>query len=541
MDNRMDFAPCGYIKLTPQGIIKEVNYTFLAMTGYGHEDLLEMHFESFLSLASKIIFHSLFFPQVCLKGGIDELYLTIKNKNKEEMSVLLIGNMGENNKGETVDCVIVRADKRDNYEEELQDIKERLEEAYITENKLRKLFETTLFSINEGLIVTDNDGAITIINDLAEAYTGWSKKLALGKKIDQVLNCISSTSKEKRSDIVPELLKSGKKKETFDQLILISKDGTEKYISGTVGAIVSMDGKTSGVVFSFRDITKEYLQEKEIDSFLNINMEMLCVIDQNGNFHKINKKFEKILGYTSDDIIGKNFLLFVHPEDILATSEEIRNSCNSKEISVFTNRYQCKDGAYKYIEWYRQFVAGRYTYSSARDVTEKMEKEAQLLNIAVRDELTGLYNRHFLVSYLKNEIEKAEAEDQPMTMAILDLDQFKLVNDTWGHPVGDEQLKHTAKTILRVIRSTDLLVRYGGEELVIIMEKTNIDDAKIVLEKIRMAIENNQYPITGRQTVSIGAAERAKSELFVDWYKRADQALYHAKNRGRNRVICSNQ
>lgn len=536
MDNRMNFAPCGYITLNNQGIIKEINQTFTNMTGFESVDILEKHFESNLPIASKIMFHSLFLPQIQLNGRIEELYLIFKHKSGEEIPVLLMGNRCEGN-SELIDCIIIRMRKRDDYEKELQNIKKKLEDAYKIETNLRKLFETTLFSINEGIIVTDNEGKITIMNSLAEEYTGWAKEAALDQTFHEVFHGINSKTREPQLDIVKKILEVEGKNDTFDEIILVSKSGEERYISGTVATMKDKDGKILGVVSSFRDITKEYLQEKEIDSFLNVNMEMLCVTDENGNYHKINKKFESILGYSLEDLIGKNLMSFVHNDDVTDTLELIKNSDDSSELTVITNRYLCKDGTYKYIEWYRQPVAGKYIYSTARDVTEKIKKEEQLLKIAIKDELTGLYNRHYLYSYLDDEMKKAELENTSISMAILDLDHFKLVNDTWGHPVGDEQLKHTAQTILKVIRKTDLLIRFGGEEFIIIMPQTDVNGSIVVLEKVREAIENNPLSITGRQTVSIGSAERMNSEIFSEWYKRADAALYRAKEEGRNRIV----
>lgn len=535
----MKNAPCGFVILTNQGEIQEANDTFLNMTGYGKEDLMHKHLESFLSTPSKIMFHSLFFPQIRLNGRIEELYITISSKNGP-IPVLLMGSKNQLRDREVIDCMIIRMSRRDDYEKELQLIKKELEGAYLAENKLRKLFETTLFSINEGIIVTDEAGMITIMNPLAEKFTGWKKEAAQGKAFDEVFLCFTSKTREKQTDMVLNVIDTGTNKDVFDDLILLSKDGTERFVSGTAAAIRSEDGSVSGVISSFRDITKEYLQEKEIDHFLNVNLEMLCVMNGSGEFHKINKKFGSTLGYSAEELLGKSFLKFVHEEDVADTSDAIMTPGFSHEPHVFTNRFLCKDGSYKYIEWYRQPVEGHYIYSSARDVTEKILKENNLMNIAVKDELTGLYNRHFLISYLEKET-RSEKGNQPMIMAILDLDHFKLVNDTWGHPVGDDQLKHTARTILNAVRKTDLLVRFGGEEFLLILPQTSAAAAARVLEKVRTSVETNRHPVTGRQTVSIGIAEYRKGESFSEWYRRTDGALYHAKEAGRNRIVVSDE
>lgn len=535
----MKNAPCGFVILSNQGEIQEVNDTFLNMTGYGKEDLMHKHLESFLTIPSRIMFHSLFFPQIRLNGRIEELYLTISSKNGS-LSVLLMGSKSQLRDREVIDCMIIRMSQRDDYEKELQFIKKELEGAYLAENKLRKLFETTLFSINEGIIVTDEAGMITIMNPLAEKFTGWKKEAAQGKAFDEVFQCVASKTREKQSGMVLNVIETGTNKDVFDDLILLSKDGTERFVSGTAAAIRSEDGSISGVISSFRDITKEYLQEKEIDHFLNVNLEMLCVMNGSGEFHKINKKFGSTLGYSAEELLGKSFLKFVHEEDVADTSDAIMTPGYSHEPYVFTNRFLCKDGSYKYIEWYRQPVEGHYIYSSARDVTEKILKENNLMNIAVKDELTGLYNRHFLISYLEKEM-RSELENMPMIMAIMDLDHFKHVNDTWGHPLGDQQLKHTAGIILNAVRKTDLLIRFGGEEFLLILPRTSAEAAERVLEKVRTSVETNHHPVTGRQTVSIGIAEYRKGESFSEWYRRADGALYHAKEAGRNRIVVSDE
>jgi diguanylate cyclase (GGDEF)-like protein len=124
---------------------------------------------------------------------------------------------------------------------------------------------------------------------------------------------------------------------------------------------------------------------------------------------------------------------------------------------------------------------------------------------------------------------------------LLDLDHFKNVNDTWGHPVGDELLKLTSRTMEETKRNSDILIRFGGEEFIVLMPHTSIEGAAAAAEKIRAEIERNSHPVTGVQTVSIGVVERMKSESFRLWYKRTDDALYRAKESGRNRVVVADE
>lgn len=546
MNNGMKDVPCGYLLLTHQGIIEDINQNLLNLLEYEACEVIGKHIETFLSAASKVIFHSLFYMQLASQGKAEEIYLTFRTENGDDIPVLLNGCFADVNKGEFVECIVVKITKRDNYEHELQKVKGKLEEAYKlkeealnTENKLRNLFETILFSIHEGIIVANNQGDIVLMNKLAEKYTGWGVEEALGLGVNSIFCCTDIQTKEKKTYSREEILKSRDSYVRLENLVLTSKDGKERFIMGTTAAILGKDGLPSGTVTSFRDITKEYLQEKEIDSFLNVNMEMLCVYDTEGSFYKTNVKFDEVLGYGKKELAGKSFLSFVHEEDKEKTIQILKDITDKSKVYDLINRFRCKDNSYKYLEWRIQLGTGKYAYASARDITAKMLETEKLKTIAIKDQLTNLYNRHYLEMILENEMQRADTYKESLTLAILDLDHFKLVNDTWGHPIGDEQLKLTAEIAGKSLRASDFLIRFGGEEFVVMMPNTDMKEAVISLNRVRQAIEDNRHPITGRQTVSIGAASRHENESFEEWYKRADEALYRAKDQGRNRVVAA--
>lgn len=297
--------PCSYILLNNQGIITDANKKFVEMIEYEYGDIINRNIEEFLSVASKMLFHSLFLVNISVTGIVEELYLTFKNKNGFHIPVLLNGSREED---ELINCVLVRMNKRIEYEEELQNIRKELEVAY----------------------------------------------------------------KEK-----------------------------------------------------------------------NLALE------------------------------------------------------------------------------------------NARKKAEELEY------LSYHDQLTGMYNRYFFDTIIAEKMDKADNLNEPISMAILDIDHFKHVNDTWGHPVGDEVLKLTAKTTNEAKDESDFLVRLGGEEFVVLMPYTEIKAATAKAEKIRLAIEENYHAVTGKQTVSIGVAERLKYESFKNWYRRMDDSLYSAKQGGRNQVVSS--
>ena len=121
-------------------------------------------------------------------------------------------------------------------------------------------------------------------------------------------------------------------------------------------------------------------------------------------------------------------------------------------------------------------------------------------------------------------------------MLLLDLDHFKDVNDTWGHPIGDELLKLTAKVLSRSIREADIPVRMGGEEFVVLLPRTSLEGALCAAENIRAAVESHPLAMVGPRTVSIGAAQRLEGESFRHWYKGVADALFRAKQSGPTRV-----
>jgi diguanylate cyclase (GGDEF)-like protein len=172
---------------------------------------------------------------------------------------------------------------------------------------------------------------------------------------------------------------------------------------------------------------------------------------------------------------------------------------------------------------------------------------AMMQRQASTDDLTGLYNHRFLIDYLGQQVALAERLNTPLAILIIDLDHFKAVNDTYGHPVGDAVLSSFAQTLVGSIRRADLAARYGGEEFIVVMSNTAAVDARLVAEKIRAAAEIMQVPIDGgRNHVSVsvsvgGAAYPEDTTTAAELLATADAALYDAKHAGRNRVCMAGQ
>jgi len=165
------------------------------------------------------------------------------------------------------------------------------------------------------------------------------------------------------------------------------------------------------------------------------------------------------------------------------------------------------------------------------------------LELAVTDQLTGLHNRRYMTSQLDALVRRAAAGGDPVAVLVIDIDHFKKINDSFGHPVGDEVLREFAVRLASNVRAIDLPCRFGGEEFVVVMPDTSLDDARRIAERIRLHVAGSPFRVmNGAElltvTISIGVAATIGAgdspELLL---KRADEAVYEAKSSGRNKVI----
>ena len=190
------------------------------------------------------------------------------------------------------------------------------------------------------------------------------------------------------------------------------------------------------------------------------------------------------------------------------------------------------------LPWFAMMGAyiGRLRHQLNRSIVELESSQA----IAVRDDLTGAYNRRYLMSALHKEKNRSDRGGEPFSVCLIDIDYFKRVNDTKGHLIGDEVLRQLTLAIQPDVRTTDFFGRFGGEEFLLILSETSFAGACTYAERVRQKIE--QFRLlesdpTFRITVSIGVTQYRLQEDIFTTLNRADMALYDAKARGRNRVV----
>jgi diguanylate cyclase (GGDEF)-like protein len=162
----------------------------------------------------------------------------------------------------------------------------------------------------------------------------------------------------------------------------------------------------------------------------------------------------------------------------------------------------------------------------------------RIITLVNTDSLTFLANRRFFIDLLEKAMAFAKRHAQPLSVIMADLDKFKSINDTYGHQVGDQVLAAFGQVMQASIRQEDLAARFGGEEFILMLPGTTLENATILAERLRESLENLTFsPLKTRVTASFGAAQYRPDDTFETLVNRADEAMYAAKAAGRNRVM----
>jgi diguanylate cyclase (GGDEF)-like protein len=173
---------------------------------------------------------------------------------------------------------------------------------------------------------------------------------------------------------------------------------------------------------------------------------------------------------------------------------------------------------------------------SAWMVYAMTEQSQRLKGMAITDSLTGAFNRRYLEMQAVRALQDWQRNQRSVSLLLLDIDHFKKINDEFGHCVGDAALKQLVSVVKERIRGVDILCRYGGEEFVLLLSETTALQAKIVANQLRRAVESTQVLPQGSMTISLGVCDVTQVSDLETWLRLADDALYSAKDMGRNRV-----
>ena len=254
---------------------------------------------------------------------------------------------------------------------------------------------------------------------------------------------------------------------------------------------------------------------------------------------EVSEAFVESSGYSKKELIGKKMNIIKHPEEDITKYDELWNTIKTgktwegeiKNINKNNETYWLKQNIIPTID---EDTKEEIFVSVGTDITAKK----QLEQVASIDKLTGLYNRRMIDEFINIEVETHKRNPyNGLSVIMIDIDYFKNVNDTFGHQIGDMVLSQSAKLMIENSRKSDIKGRFGGEEFLIICPQTTAESALKLAEKIRAAIESFKFEEVGYKTISLGISTFENNDTVESLIKKADTALYQAKNSGRNKVV----
>ncbi len=344
--------------------------------------------------------------------------------------------------------------------------------------------------------------------------------------------------------------KGGGASEPVDVRVLLP-DGRERVIQVEGETTIDESGQVVRMQGTLQDITERRALEdqlRESEERYASTVELAAVgiahIDNEGRFAWSNQRLRDMLGYSGEELKKLTVWQVSHPDDVHVTDAD-RTRLHAGEIDSLTaeKRYLRKDGA---TVWVRITSAVRraadgtllYDVSIVEDVTARRNAEERVRYLATHDELTGLPNRALFGEFLDHAIEKAQRHERQCAVVFLDLDRFKIVNDSLGHAAGDQLLKEVAERLRQSARKSDLIARLGGDEFVLLIE--DVVDSSVVASVAKKVLSSLLIPVRigkheCRVTGSIGIATYPVDATdAATLMKHADMAMYRAKEEGKN-------
>lgn len=320
-------------------------------------------------------------------------------------------------------------------------------------------------------------------------------------------------------------------------------DRTPYYVEWRLSAMDRAGDEARHWVLVQQDITDRVRAEQDrqvLRAAIDAARWPVLITDSDANVVVANRAFAQWSGRSADQLVGSNchdlheepdFRRFVAPvlvaarqgEGVHATFIERRQSdqlvCAEQHVALIAS----SDDKTHHLVVFSQ------------DITETVADQRQLQWQATHDHLTGALNRHAGRALLDRSCQTHSA-GQPVALILCDVDGFKSVNDRYGHPVGDRVLARLAQSLLEIVRTSDTVIRWGGEEFLILLRGQSLEGARLLAERIRSHIATLPDPEVGKITLSLGVGVRGFGENSTSLVARADRALYAAKHAGRNRV-----
>ena len=270
---------------------------------------------------------------------------------------------------------------------------------------------------------------------------------------------------------------------------------------------------------------------------------MNAILERDGGYCHVAGASEELFGWTPEDLLGRCEEDFAHPDDVTLLEEARAKAMSTDDVVVTAYRFRCRTGIYRWTEATLHRATHDHGYVlvvGVRDLEQRRELHEDLQRQASTDALTGLANRTVFMDRLRQGLRRLGRGDRLLVVFYLDLDRFKLVNDSLGHQVGDQVLVNMAERLLHFLRPPDTLARLGGDEFAIIVEDLPSEREAKELASRLVAAGRQPYELGDDEyvcTVSIGIAMTRDAQASAEGLvQEADLALYRAKNLGRSRA-----
>jgi diguanylate cyclase (GGDEF)-like protein/PAS domain S-box-containing protein len=326
---------------------------------------------------------------------------------------------------------------------------------------------------------------------------------------------------------------------------ILCRDGSTRMLRGIGREDGDRPGTYVGTVQDVTDLRRAELEarrERDYVAAIMSSMRDGFMLTRHGRILQVNQALCEMTGFAREELVGVRTPYPFWPPEEIDEIESHRALIREGRACEFEVTYRRKDGSRFPVSinvMSAQSHDGRTLgyVSTVRDISERKRQEEELNRLATQDPLTGLANHRVFHEGLRAEVARAGRQGLRLSVAVLDLDHFKQINDRYGHLVGDQVLREAGERLRAVVREGEVIARVGGEEFAWILTGLDDDGALAAVERARQVIGETPFAVAGIVTMSAGVAASEPADAADDVYSRADQALYRAKQTGRNRTV----